>query len=54
MSIGASLDERAAEHTDVAGTSVPLHFGDSASEYRAAREQYASAQLGSSSKALSA
>ena len=38
MSIGAALDERAGEHTEVAGTAIPLHFGDPASEYSAARE----------------
>ncbi len=36
MSVAAILDERAVEHTEVAGTRLPLHFGDPAVEYEAA------------------
>jgi folate-binding protein YgfZ len=41
MSIAATLSERAAEQAEVAGTALPLHFGDPAGEYEAARRSVA-------------
>lgn len=38
MSAPSAPEERAAERTQVAGTAIPLHFGDPAGEYKAARE----------------
>ena len=41
MSLVATLNERAVERTEAVGITVPLHFGDPAAEYRAARESAA-------------